>query len=342
MPEIKTRQIQKGTIRTLDRAAAMTSRLKDVRTRTKDLADDPRTRGSRSPEEYASNRIVGMAKDTGTDAVYMAEKTASWSAGRIRRVMRQPQAERPVSTVRAGRYFRFRRPPFAENVKITGRSPGIKNFANRRQLERTKAKGKEKAIWEFAKQRTVVDSRKRSLVNIRSTKEAGRKTGRTAQRAARRLRDLLRSVKALISTLSAGGIICLVIVMICILFGAAFYFFGDDSSANYTSVSPEVEAYSDVITKYAGQYGIGEYTELVKAVMMQESGIKQMNIAEKKIAICNNIGEIKGYEGLAAKSYFSAVSQIIEPDFRFSGRNRRPPKDPFNSMISLGYSMRTM
>ena len=274
MPEIKTRQIQKGTIRTLDRAAAMTNRLKDVRTRTKDLADDPRTRGSRSPEEYASNRIVGMAKDTGTDAVYMAEKTASWSAGRIRRVMRQPQAERPVSTVRAGRYFRFRRPPLAENAKITGRSPGIKNFANRRQLERTKAKGKEKAIQEFAKQRTVVDSRKRSLVNIRSTKEAGRKTGRTAQRAARRLRDLLRSVKALISTLSAGGIICLVIVMICILFGAAFYFFGDDSSANYTSVSPEVEAYSDVITKYAGQYGIGEYTELVKAVMMQESGGK--------------------------------------------------------------------
>ena len=92
------------------------------------------------------------------------------------------------------------------------------------------------------------------------------------QRTARRLRDLIQSSRTLISTLSAGGIVCLVIVLVCILFGAAFYFFGDDSSANYTPVSPEVEAYSAVISKYAGQYGIGEYTELIKAVMMQESG----------------------------------------------------------------------
>ena len=144
MPEIKTRQIQKGTIRTLDRAAAMTSRLKDVRTRTKDLADDPRTRGSRSPEEYASNRIVGMAKDTGTDAVYMAEKTAAWSAGRIRRVMRQPQAERPVSTVRAGRYFRFAGRRLPKTRRLPDEARGSKTLPTDVSWRGQKQKGKRK------------------------------------------------------------------------------------------------------------------------------------------------------------------------------------------------------
>jgi CRISPR-associated protein Cas1 len=46
-----------------------------------------------------------------------------------------------------------------------------------------------------------------------------------------------------------------------------------------------------------------------------------------------------GYEGIASRSYFQGLSSIIHPDFRFSGRTRRPPKDAFNSMLSLGYTL---
>lgn len=270
MPEIKTRQVQKGTIKSLDRAAALTCRMKDVQTRTKDLVDDPRTRSSRLPEEYASNWIVGMTQDAGTDAAYAAGKAADWSVKRINRTVRQAGEGRYAVQAGKSGVVRLRRRPLAEKEQIASRKGRIRTFANSRQLARSKEK--ERAIREFAKQRTVVDSRKRSLQTVRLTRRAGKQTGRLLQRTARRLRDLIRSARALISTLSAGGIVCLVIVLVCILFGAAFYFFGDDSSANYTPVSPEVEAYSAVIFKYADQYGIGEYTELVKAVMMQESG----------------------------------------------------------------------
>ena len=270
MPEIKTRQVQKGTIKSLDRAAALTCRMKDVQTRTKDLVDDPRTRSNRSVNEYASNRITGMAKDTGADAVYAAEKTATRSAGKIRHAVSQAQESGYAIPVRARSFVRIRRKKLAEKEQVAARQRSIRTFANSLQLARTK--GKEKAIREFAKQRTVVDSRKRSLQSIRITKRTARRTGKMVQRMARRLRDLIRSAKAMIDAISAGGIVCLVIALVCILFGAAFYFFGDDSSANYTPVSPEVEAYSAVISQYAGQYGIGEYTELIKAVMMQESG----------------------------------------------------------------------
>ncbi len=53
-----------------------------------------------------------------------------------------------------------------------------------------------------------------------------------------------------------------------------------------------------------------------------------------------------GLEGNAARLYFSAFSGMLKPragdelsTFDFRGRNRRPPKDPINSMLSLGYAM---
>ena len=47
---------------------------------------------------------------------------------------------------------------------------------------------------------------------------------------------------------------------------------GGDNSSTFSSVSAEVEAYEPLIRQYANQYGIGEYVELIKAIMMQESG----------------------------------------------------------------------
>lgn len=67
--------------------------------------------------------------------------------------------------------------------------------------------------------------------------------------------------------------------------------------------------------------------------------IKMMNIAIKKLDTCSEIDQLMGYEGMAAKYYFKALSQLVVPEFKFNGRSRRPPKDEFNSMLSLGYSI---
>ena len=58
-----------------------------------------------------------------------------------------------------------------------------------------------------------------------------------------------------------------------------------------------------------------------------------------KIVNCVTLTEIMGYEGMGAKYYFSGLSQCVEKDFEFHGRSKRPPKDEFNSMLSLGYSI---
>ena len=65
----------------------------------------------------------------------------------------------------------------------------------------------------------------------------------------------------------------------------------------------------------------------------------QMCISIAKISVAESISELMGYEGQCAKLYFAGLSKCIEEKFAFNGRNRRPPKDPFNSLISLAYSI---
>lgn len=51
--------------------------------------------------------------------------------------------------------------------------------------------------------------------------------------------------------------------------------------------------------------------------------------------------EILGVEGMCSNIYFGAYGKMFHCDFRFDGRNRRPPRDPINVLISLGYTFLT-
>lgn len=67
--------------------------------------------------------------------------------------------------------------------------------------------------------------------------------------------------------------------------------------------------------------------------------IKMMNIFYGKIRKSTSVNQMMGYEGGAAKYYFQGLSKLVDEQYRFKGRSRRPPKDEFNAMLSLGYSM---
>ncbi len=70
-----------------------------------------------------------------------------------------------------------------------------------------------------------------------------------------------------------------------------------------------------------------------------DESVKMIQICREKISFCEAIPELMGYEGQAAKAYFEGLSVLVEPKFTFRGRNKRPPRDEFNSMLSLGYSV---
>ena len=67
--------------------------------------------------------------------------------------------------------------------------------------------------------------------------------------------------------------------------------------------------------------------------------IKAMETIAKFIPKTIIINRIMGYEGIAAKNYFSALGKMVSKDFSFEKRTKRPPKDMFNSMLSFGYSL---
>lgn len=49
--------------------------------------------------------------------------------------------------------------------------------------------------------------------------------------------------------------------------------------------------------------------------------------------------ELMGYEGFMSKSYFAGLGSLVKEPFSFTSRSKRPPRNPFNSMLSFGYSM---
>lgn len=60
----------------------------------------------------------------------------------------------------------------------------------------------------------------------------------------------------------------------------------------------------------------------------------------RRVEAANNISILMGIEGEAAQNYFSVFQQLLlNPQFSFSGRVRRPPTDPVNALLSFTYSL---
>lgn len=114
-------------------------------------------------------------------------------------------------------------------------------------------------------QRTAVVARQAAIDAAQAAKAA-------AKAVSVAVKAVIASTKALVSAILAGGWIVVLILLIIVLFGALFSMVGGSNSSTVTPVSAEVEAYEPLIRQYARQYGIEEYVELIKAVMMQESG----------------------------------------------------------------------
>lgn len=102
----------------------------------------------------------------------------------------------------------------------------------------------------------------------------------TVQKRSRRDRTL-RKLKAAVEraarasarpALTAGGGLLLLVLPLLLLFGAVGALFGGSGDLEKAPVSDEVKAYAGLIQLYAAEHGIPEYTELIMAVMMQESG----------------------------------------------------------------------
>ena len=327
MADIKTRDAVKGTIKTIDKAAIASERMKSAYVGIKEKAEQGYYADENSATEYAADRISYAAdrvKDEGIHqfnkqgqkAVKTTQENISKAKDKIidfkqsravkaaEQKAAQNMSEQHGLQIRHGAASRSS----ATDVSQTAKSQLIKTRQQGQKMIKTTARNAEKAVKVTAKgtvkttekgiktaQATSKAAIKTTETSVKTAQAAAKAAVKTAQKAAQvakatakataeatkatvratiaAVKAIIAGTKALISALIAGGWIAVVIILIVVLLGCAVSLFGGGSGSNaYTPVSAEVEAYEPLIQKYAKQYDIPEYVELIKAVMMQESG----------------------------------------------------------------------
>lgn len=190
------------------------------------------------------------------------------------RRLESPRAEKPntVST--------FRHDPASRQEQIESASRRHRQREDRKQItgQRQRALPRETSSAGTSKAQIVKEqgrryARDQAIKEIKTSSAKGaakagnefiQKLGTALSRAVRPSSDDL---------IMYGGFALIMIVPLIMLAGIAVALFGSgEGRSTYVPVSAEVEAYTPIIQIYANQYGIPEYTELIKAVMMQESG----------------------------------------------------------------------
>jgi CRISPR-associated protein Cas1 len=64
----------------------------------------------------------------------------------------------------------------------------------------------------------------------------------------------------------------------------------------------------------------------------------------KQVLPCENVALLRAIEGNAAQAYFRVFNELIlqnQTDFAFTTRQRRPPPDPINALLSFTYALLT-
>ena len=73
--------------------------------------------------------------------------------------------------------------------------------------------------------------------------------------------------------------------------------------------------------------------------------VSKLDASLRAIGISTDADHLRGVEGEAARTYFSVFTRLIRPDqrdaFALDGRNRRPPRDPTNALLSFLYTLLT-
>ncbi len=83
-------------------------------------------------------------------------------------------------------------------------------------------------------------------------------------------------------------------------------------------------------------------TEENEAEDLLRAAAKEMGHVIEGLPKADDMGKVRGREGYAAAAYFSAFSRLIRTSdkaFAFDGRNRRPPRNPVNALLSFLYSL---
>lgn len=71
---------------------------------------------------------------------------------------------------------------------------------------------------------------------------------------------------------------------------------------------------------------------------IDRESIERISQCIRSLEGVDDLATLRGIEGDGTKSYFRVFRQALEPGMGFAKRTRRPPTDPTNALLSLGYT----
>lgn len=98
-------------------------------------------------------------------------------------------------------------------------------------------------------------------------------------------------------------------------------------------IAAKIHNYRNILSRFLRD---NEYDDKVS------QSVAHLKYCKQKVLNTSDMNTLRGIEGEAANCYFSHFSKLIlhqKNDFVFNGRNRRPPKDAVNSMLSFVYTL---
>lgn len=282
MPDIKTRDAVKGTVKVIDKSAVAAERMKDAYVRTKDKAEHGVFAAESSPEEYAADRTL-----TGT------ETAAHEAAHELDKVGRKGVKTTKENISKAKDYFQRRRTDLPKKqakdaMRRVCRSADttrktIKTVDHSSKTIKQTAKSTGKAAVKTT-QKTIKTAEQTARTTIKTTQAAAKtaqkaaqataKAAKTAAHTARAtakataagikaavkataaaVKAIIAGTKALIAAIAAGGwvavVIILVICVIGLIVGSCFgiFFSGEDNGTGQTMR----QAVQEINTDYQSQ-----------------------------------------------------------------------------------------
>ena len=267
MPDIKTRDAVKKTVKVIDKSAVAAERMKDAYVRTKDKAEHGIFAAEPSPEEYAADRTL-----TGTGTAVHEAANGLDKAGRkgvkntkeniskakdyfqrrktdlpkkqaqdaMRRVRRSADAtQKTIKTVdRSGKAIK-------QTAKSTGKAAvktTQKTIKTAEQTARTTIKTTQAAA--KTAQKTVQATAKAAKTAAHTARAAAKATAASIKAAVKAttaaVKAIIGGTKALIAAIAAGGWIAVVVIIVVYLIGLivgscfGIFFSGEDSGTGQT------------------------------------------------------------------------------------------------------------
>lgn len=86
-----------------------------------------------------------------------------------------------------------------------------------------------------------------------------------------------------------------------------------------------------LLRQWAGQNPASRYPLLRASRALQR--------LRSRLDAATSVASLRGLEGVAGRIHFSAMRYMLAPSLAFPGRRRRPPTDPVNAALSLGFTL---